>query len=322
MKRLFRLSILVLILLLSACGGQEAGTDENSSKTINWIIPYGTGGGSDQFARNLIQAAKEVDPSYKIVPINMPGAMTGTGLNHFLKQDTDGATIFGATQDVILTMVQGNSDHTLESVEPIMRNQHNIDMWFIQKKETRFKNFDELIEYAKDHPGELKVATTGLHGTDAIAIKRIEEHFDVQFTNVPYDEPSERYAALIGGNVDLLHEQPGDIKAFLDNQDYLPVLAMSDERISGFEEVPVTTEYDLDLTTGFWRGVFVKSGTQPEVVEELKELFMKAMETESYQKYEKEQYLDLRKGLLTGEEFNKFIEEEYNYLKEQSSQLK
>lgn len=286
------------------------------------MIPYGTGGGSDQFARNLIQAAKEVDASYNIVPINMPGAMTGTGLNHFMKQKADGYTIFGGTQDVMLTMVQGNSDYTLEDIEPIMRNQYNIDMWFIQNQEKRFKNFDELIDFAKENPGELKVATTGLHGTDAIAIKRIEEHFNVKFTNVPYDEPSERYAALVGGNVDILHEQPGDVKAFLDNQDYLPVIAMSAEKIKGFEDVPTTLDYDLELTTGFWRGVFAKAGTPPEVVEALKDLLIQAMETESYQTYEQDQYLYLREGLLTGEELTTFLEDEYSYLKEQSSKLK
>lgn len=251
----------------------------------------------------------------------MPGAMTGTGLNHFLKQKADGYTIFGNTQDVLLTMVQGNSNHTLEEIEPIMRNQHNIDMWFIKSQEDRFQNFDELIEYAKQHPGKLKVATTGLNGTDAIAIKRLEEHFDVKFKNVPYDEPSERYAALLGGNVDIIHEQPGDVKSFLDNEDYKPVIAMSAEKVQGFEDVPVTSQYDLDLSTGFWRGVSVKSGTPPEVVEKLQELFTKAMETESYQKYEKEQYLNIREGILTGEALKTFLEDEYSYLKEQSSKL-
>src|SRR4051812_42904235 len=113
MKKL--LLLLILAGLLSACSSQESSGDKANypNKTINWIIPYGTGGGSDQFSRNLIQAAKEVDPSYNIVPINMPGAMTGTGLNHFMKQEADGYTIFGGTQDVILTMVQGNNDYKL-----------------------------------------------------------------------------------------------------------------------------------------------------------------------------------------------------------------
>ncbi len=322
MKKL--LVLIVALGLFSACsseGSQGEGMDY-PQKNINWVIPYGTGGGSDQFARNLIQAAKEVNPDYNIVPINMPGAMTGTGLNHFMKQKADGYTIFGATQDVILTMVQGNSSHTLDDIEPVIRNQHNIDMWFISNKEKRFSGIDELIEYAKENPGELKVGTTGLYGTDAIAIKRMEEHFGVTFTNVPYDEPSERYAALVGGNVDIVHEQPGDVKAFLDNGDYIPVIAMSNEKVKGFEDVPLSSDYELDLTTGFWRGVFAKEGTPPEVTEGLQELFTKAMETETYKKYEKEQYLDLREGLLTGEELSTFLEEEHSYLKEQSKKLK
>lgn len=313
--------LLIIAFLVTGCGIEKQNSDKYPTKPITWVIPYGPGGGSDQFARNLIVAVKEVEPSINIVPLNMPGAMTATALNYVMQQPVDGYTIFGGTQDVVMSMIQGNTKHTLADLQPIMRNQHNLDMLMIKKAEKRFQNIKELIAYAKSHQGQVTVATTGLKGTDALSIHTLEKAFNIQFKIVPYDKPAERYAALLGGNVDVLYEQPGDVKGFLDNGDFLPVIAMIDKKVPGFEQVPTTKDLGIDLTLGFWRGVFVKKGTPPDAVTYLERVLKKAMETETYKNYEKNQYLDIRPGMLDKDSFEKYLQEEINYLKTNSSQI-
>jgi len=90
-----------------------------------------------------------------------------------------------------------------------------------------------------------------------------------------------------------------------------------DKRIPQFENVPTTKEFGIDLTTGFWRGIVVKKGTPDVAITFLENLFEKAMETGSYQEYERKSYLHLRPGLLKSEDFGKFLEEEYDYFKKQ-----
>ena len=46
----------------------------------------------------------------------------------------------------------------------------------------------------------------------------------IKVKQISFDKPSGRYAALLGGHVDILFEQPGDVKKFLQAKKMKPVL--------------------------------------------------------------------------------------------------
>ena len=50
----------------------------------------------------------------------------------------------------------------------------------------------------------------------------VEEEHGAQFRAVPYSEPTERYTALLSGEVDVLYEQLGDVRQYLDSGDFVP----------------------------------------------------------------------------------------------------
>jgi putative tricarboxylic transport membrane protein len=307
--------ILVLFLALSMLFSLTVivmAKDDYPSKPISWVVPFGTGGGSDQFAR-MMEKQIEEHTEAEIVVINIPGSKTAVGLNNLMQRDADGYTIFGATTDSIINLVTEVNKYDLSEIKPVAKVQHNVDMWFINSNDDRFSNYEELVAYAKEHPNELSIATTGLNGADSLTVRQIEEHENIEVENMPYSEPGERYAALAGGHVDILHEQPGDVMSFIDSGDYKPIIVMTEERVDGFEDVPTTLENDMDITAGYWRGIWVKEGTPEYAVDYLEEIIKKAVNTEEYKEYEKRKFLHLREGLLTGEEYQKFIEEEYKY---------
>ena len=310
MKKIF--SLLLVLILLFGFSSNILAQNNFPSKTITWIVPFGTGGGSDQFAR-MMEKQIEKTSDTEIVVINIPGSKTAVGLNRLMQKKADGYTVFGATTDTIINLVTGVSKYDLNQIKPVAKVQHNIDMWFIRSNEDRFSNFDELIEYAKNSSKKLSIATTGLNGADSLTINQIEKEKNIDLSNVPFSEPGERYAALAGGHVDILHEQPGDVMSFIDSGKYKPIIVMSEERVDGFYDVPTTVEKGMDITAGYWRGVWVKDGTPEYAVSHLENLIKKAVNTEEYKEYEKRKLLHLRKGLLLGDEFENFIENEYKY---------
>ena len=305
--------LLVILLVLSFFQISFA-QNEYPSKPITWIVPFGTGGGSDQFARMMEKQIEKISDT-EIVVINIPGSKTAVGLNQLMQKNADGYTVFGATTDSIINLVTNVNKYELNQITPVAKVQHNVDMWFIRSSEKRFSNFDELIDYAKNNSEKLSIATTGLNGADSLTIKQIEENKNIDLKNIPFSEPGERYAALAGGHVDILHEQPGDVMSFIDSGDYKPIIVMANERVKGFEEVPTTIEKEIDVTAGYWRGVWVKEDTPDYALEYLKNIIKKAVNTEEYQEYEKRKYLHLREGLLLGDKFSDFIEKEYEYYK-------
>ena len=47
---------------------------------------------------------------------------------------------------------------------------------------------------------------------------------------ISFDKGAPRYGALLGGQVDALYEQPGDVRKFLDSGDFKPILTIFNER--------------------------------------------------------------------------------------------
>mgnify|MGYP006279759111 CR=1 FL=1 len=310
----------LIILLILALGtisllglyDQVVKAKEYPSKPITWVVPFGTGGGSDQFARMMEKQMEKVSDA-EIVVINIPGAKTAVGINYLQQQPANGYTVFGATTDSVISMVTGSTPFGLKDIKPVAKVQHNVDMLFIGQGEKRFSDFQGMIDYAKQNPGELSIATTGLNGADALNIRAIEEAKNIEFKIVPFSKPGERYAALAGGHVDILYEQPGDVLSFLKADKYKPVISMTEERVTGFKEVPTTVERGIDVTAGYWRSVWVKKETPQKAINYLNDLIKKAVNTEEYKKYERRKYLHLRSKLLTGDDFREFLEKEYEY---------
>jgi len=70
-----------------------------SGKTIEWIIPFGVGGGSDVWARLYAPFLQKYLPGNPIVAVkNMPGGGSIIGGNHFhTRAKPDGLTVFGSS---------------------------------------------------------------------------------------------------------------------------------------------------------------------------------------------------------------------------------
>jgi len=59
---------------------------------------------------------------------------------------------------------------------------------------------------------------------------------------VPFPKPAERYSSVLGGHADLLYEQLGDVKSFLDGKQMRPILIFSEARFPAFGAVPASFE--------------------------------------------------------------------------------
>jgi len=91
--------VLVLLIALSFIAVPNAFSVDFSGKTIEWIIPFDVGGGSDVWARLYAPFLHKYLPGTPIVAIkNMPGGGSIIGGNHFASRaKPDGLTIFGSS---------------------------------------------------------------------------------------------------------------------------------------------------------------------------------------------------------------------------------
>lgn len=111
-------------------------------------------------------------------------------------------------------------------------------------------------------------------------------------------------AALLGGHIDVIAEEPGPSIAQLESGDIKMLIAFTEEKMEGFEDVPISTEMGIDVTDGQGRGFMVHADTPPEIISALEKALEEAKERPDYKEYEKANYLHLRDGWLNSEEYN------------------
>ena len=277
-------------------GAQELEKPEGfGQRPLTMIVPYGAGGGSDQLSRAMAAAMEDV-AGLTIQVVNKPGGGGTAAIPDFMLARADGYTILESIDDAVTSYVKGDIDENpAEDWTPICMAQITFNQIFVRPDDERFSDWESFVQYAKENPGELTIANLGTQGAmELVTMDQIQEAFGIELKQIAFDKPAERYAALIGGHVDALFEQPGDVKNFLDAGQMEPILTLYSERPSAFPDTPTHIEAgaDFEPLTRF-RGFYVKGGTPEPVVDYLQAVCKAAFDTDSFQKFNKSKFMDL-----------------------------
>lgn len=264
-------------------------------RPLTMIVPYGAGGGSDQLARAMAAAMEEVAGlSFQVV--NKPGGGGTAAIPDFMLARADGYTIMEAIDDAVTAFAAGEiSENPAEDWIPICLTQITFNQIYIRADEDRFTDWASFAAYAKEHPGEVTVANLGkAQSMERITMSQLEDAAGIEVKQIAFDKPAERYGALLGGHVDALFEQPGDVRNFMEAGQIKPILTFLDERPDLFAEVPTHREIGADFAplTRF-RGFYVKAGTPDDIVTFLEAACHAGFETDAYQAFNRDNYMDV-----------------------------
>lgn len=297
-------------------GSSSGGGDASFRRPVDMIVPFGPGGGADQVAR-AVGKAMEGSIDTQIPAINVPGATGSTGMTKMIS-GRPGEAMAILIQDTLATVPAGSASFRLDEIRAVCRVQSMPSALMVRKG--TFENFKELAAAAKAKPGELKVATVGANSVDDIVLASMGEKLGTKFRAVPFSQPSERYAALLGGGVDVLYEQLGDVKQYLDSGDFVPVVLVADEPVEGYEDVPDTGKLGLppEVVLPQFRGIVVSSETSDEIVDALSSACGDATKSSAMGKFQKDVFAS-EDSYQDPAAFQKFIEQQEKLI---SSQLK
>ena len=346
-KKMMKLAALamsaVMALSLAACGGGSgSGTSGGSGdgaqgdeadwtweRKVTLVCPWGVGGGADGTLRPL-QPLLEEELGVPVEMVNVEGAGGANGVNYAYKQPADGYTYMLGTQSLIMLDLQKilPMDFKAEFI-PVSKLVHSILIVGSSAKamEGKYTNFDEFIEYAKNHPQELSCGMLTATGADSVAMKQtlagglgcdvteVENYVKI----VSYSSGSEMSSAMAGGHIHISISGVDEVKGLIDSGDIVPLISLSEERMSTYPEIECTGEKGIDSYIGTWRGIFCRTDTPAAAVKAMDEAIKKAWESPDYQEFLKNAvYLD-REGYQTGSEFQNLIDQEYttfeDYLK-------
>jgi len=282
--------------------GVAAAQDRYPSRPIDFVVPWGPGGGADQVARKLGQL---LEPELKVsLPaINVPGATGQTGHAKLMAANADGYTIEVMTGDTFALLAEPNSKLKLSDFIPLGIVIQQASGFFAAENGP-LKTWADVEKAAKERP--LKVAVTGFDSPDDITVNYFVAK-GLKLNSVPYAKPSERYTSILGGHADLLYEQAGDVRSFVDTKQIRPLILFYGSTVADFPNVPVSTSLGHNITLPQFRVILVKAGTDPSQVKLLSDALAKAARSADFKAYLKEQYAD-EASFIPGPESTKYMQ--------------
>lgn len=298
-----------LAAVLVACGATAVQAQEKyPSRPIEYIVPWGPGGGADQVARKTAQLM-EKDLGASLPVINVPGATGQTGLNKMLTSPADGYTMSIMTGDTFGLLTDASTKWSLDQITPAAIMIKQPSAFFTSAD--NLKTWADVEREGKNRP--LKVAITGFGSPDDMHVNYFANK-GIKLVSVPFAKPAERYTAILGGHADILYEQLGDVKSFLESKKMRPVIIFADERFPAFKEVPASKELGHDIVINQFRAVMFRAGTDPSRVKVISDALAKAAASQEYKDYLADQYADAN-SFVPADRARAFLEKELASMK-------
>jgi tripartite-type tricarboxylate transporter receptor subunit TctC len=289
-------------------GAPAAGYPE---RPVEFIVPWGPGGGADQLAR-LVGKLMEPMVGQGVPVVNVPGGTGATGMAKLMSAPADGYSMAVYIADSHALLAGKDARWKMEDIIPVAVMIQAPSFIFVGQ-DSPFKTWADFEKEARANPGKLKVATLGFGSVDDFSLKTIEAK-GIKIVQVPFAKPSERYVSILGGHADALYEQAGDVGSFLSGKQMRPIMIFGEKRSDHFKDVPSSYELGFKIALPQFRAVVVRAGTPPDRVTLLSNTFAKIAQLPEYKKFLEDQFADA----------NSFIDSSKasQYVKEQLEDMK
>jgi tripartite-type tricarboxylate transporter receptor subunit TctC len=269
LKRLHFYLILVGSALL-ASGLSAQAQSSYPQKPIKLVVPVAAGGGTDFIARLVGQKLGEA-LSTPVIIENKPGGGGNVGVDFAAKSEPDGYTLVmpitsfpvnpGLYKKLPFDTKKDFVPITLVASAPLL---------LVINPQLPVKSLSDLIKLAKDKPGVLNYATSGVGTTSHLAAELFKFTAGLDIINVPYKGGGPAVTDLIAGNVQLYFST---VPAALPQTKAGKIRALavtSNKRLPGLSEVPTVSEAGLPgYEVVGWFGLFAPAKTPPAIVERL-----------------------------------------------------
>ena len=299
MKKILALALAAAMsLTLVACGGSKtpAASGSTSSggsssaetvdfpgnKQVSLIVPYSAGGASDTVAR-IYASELEQSLGTSIVVSNVTGASGAIGLEQVRNSNPDGYTIAYMPVESTMLKALGFTDLSTDDFRFIGRAM-TIPAAVTVRADAPWDTFEDFVNYAKEHPGEIQVGNSGTGSIWHIAAASIEKECGVQFTHVPFDGAAPAVAALLGGNIQAVTVSPSEVKNNVDSGDFKVLCVLGESRSSVVPDVPTAQELGINITIQGWGGFAVPKDTPQAVIDILEKASETAINSDSVKK--------------------------------------
>lgn len=274
-----RVMTLAALMGAAATAAMAAGYPE---KTVEIIVPYAAGGGTDLSVRVLADTMQKHLPGSTIVVRNETGGGGAIGTGKTLAAAADGYTVgVGAQGPIALLPHYGATTYTIDNVDFLGLMGRNPEL-VLACKDAPFDSFETFLEYAKANPGGALIGNTGAGGANHLATEAFARKAGITIEHVPFGGASEALTACAGGHINAVTVTPAEARAHIESGAAKPLFIMESERIAEMPDVPTAVEKGVDFTWSAWKGIIAPKGIPEDVRTQIVGAIKAAVEDPAY----------------------------------------
>ena len=258
------------------------------NKTVEFIVPAGTGGGADQMARFIQSvAAKHNLMKEPMVVVNQGGGAGAEGFLAVKGAKGDGEKLIITLSNLFTTPLATGVPFSYKDLTPVeMMALDEFVLWVNAK--TPYKTAQDYIEAVKAAPpGKFKMGGTGSKQEDQIIDAAVEQATGTKFTYIPFKGGGAVAVQLVGNHVDFTVNNPIEAVAHWRAGKLKPLCVFDSKRMPYKEKVTSTMSwYDIPTCESqglpvvyiMLRGIFMPGGVTQDQVDYYVQLLRKVQQ--------------------------------------------
>lgn len=299
---------IALAAAMLAAGHAWAAQGAYPAKPIRILVPFAAGGSTDLLARGIGERMSAAWGKPVVID-NRPGGDGIVASQIVAKADPDGYTLLmvaiGHASNASLYKLPYDTLRDFRAIIMVA----DVPMILTVRSDLKVNNVAELIELARQKPGQLNCASAGVGASHHLAAELFRLMAKVDFQHVQYKGAAPALMDVVGGRVDMMfapmmismpHVKAGRIKG---------LGVTSSKRVSIAPDLPTIAEAGVPgYEARAWYGLVAPAGVPAAIVLKLNSVIDEALRSSAF----REKIVSLGAVPVGGsaDEFAKFIERE------------
>jgi tripartite-type tricarboxylate transporter receptor subunit TctC len=286
---MLRVALLAVLLLASAVPAAA----DYPERPLTIVVAYPAGGMVDIVARPMAESMTTKFPK-GVAVLNRPGGGGSLGVAEVVQSKPDGYTVILAPNSTLVIHPQLNDlpYKTPDDYEPIL-NTVSFYVLLAVRTESPFKTVQEFVAAAKAKPNTVRVGSPGEGTISHLTLERWSAAGSFKTTHVPFSGWGETSPALLGGHIDAVMAQPGEVKPLVDAKKIRVLAVAQPQRHPYFPDAPTSKEAGLGDGSGTWFVLTAPKGTPGPVLKYLHDAAKAAIEEPAFGTLAKARGIDL-----------------------------
>ena len=242
------------------------------SRPLRIVVPNAPGGAADLTARSVGQAMSAT-LGQPVVLENKPGAGGVVAGETVARAEPDGHTMLLVSSGTAVSAALFRSlpFDTLRDFAPVSL-MATFDLVLVVAEGGRFGSLQELLAYARAHPGKLNLGTPQVGTTQNLAAELFKATAGIQAQVVPFNGTPPVITALRSGEIDVGLDILGPLVGQIRSKALRPLAVLGPRRSPLYPEVPTARETGGPLASfnvASWNGLAVPARTPAASIERL-----------------------------------------------------